>query len=99
MKYEYDDAASEALHMDVAHEVSGRAPAVRWMEARRRLNRIDDPLGRKLLKLHERCGSGTGECDSGDDSSRHVPTWGCETTALIALHFGVEYPAAPEREG
>ena len=98
MKYEYDEAASAALHMDVVHEVSGRAPVARWLEAMRRLNRIDDPLGRKLLKLHESCGSGTGECDSGDDSTRHIPDWGCATTALIAQHFGVDYPEAPEHE-
>lgn len=97
MKYEYDEAASEALHMDVVHEVSGPAPPIRWIESRRRLNRIDDPLARRLLKLHESCGSGTGECDSGDGSTRHIPDWGCETTALIAQHFDVDYPEPPDR--
>ena len=42
------------------------------------------------------CGSGDGECDSGMES---VPmagrrTWGCETTAIIAAHFGIDYRPA-----
>lgn len=53
-----------------------------------------DPLAQKLIALHRACGSGSGECDSGQDpvpvSARH--DWGCETTALIAEHFEVEYP-------
>ena len=98
MAYEYDEAANEALHMDVVHEVGGRAPVSRWIEARRRLNRIDDPLARQLLKLHEGCGSGTGECDADEASSRHVAFWGCETTSIIAQHFGIEYPEAPDHD-
>lgn len=99
MKFEYDEAASEALHTDVVHEVSGPSPVTRWVEAMRRLNVIDDPLARKLLKLHERCGSGEGQCDAGDMRTRRLPAWGCETTAAIAQHFGIEYPEAPEHQG
>jgi hypothetical protein len=96
-EYEFDDAASARSHMDVVHDAPERTPApvVRWVDAMRRLNNINDPLARQLLALHRDCGSGQGECDSDDDP---VPIaerrdWGCATTALIADHFGIEYPA------
>ena len=96
-RYEYDEEASQRLHMDVVHEVDDRpAPVARWVDAMRRLNAINDPLARQLIALHRSCGSGSGACDSGDEdgipfSARHY--WGCETTALIASHFGIEYPS------
>ena len=60
----------------------------------RRLNAITDPLARKIIELHRECGSGTGECDSGDgfDPEDRQPYWGCETTALVASHFNIEFP-------
>jgi hypothetical protein len=100
MRYEYDDDASSRLHMDVVHEAEDATPTpvARWVHAMRRLNAIDDPLARKLVRLHLDCGSGTGECDAGDD---RVPMdrrdWGCATTALIAEHFAVEYPGPKHR--
>ena len=97
-RYEYDEEASNRLHMDVVHEFDDRAaPVVRWVDAMRRLNSIDDPLVRRLLALHRDCGSGTGTCDEGFDGvpiTKRVE-WGCETTAVIAGHFGIEYPVAP----
>lgn len=95
-RYEYDEEASQRLHMDVVYEVDDRpAPVARWVDAMRALNTINDPLARQLIALHRGCGSGTGVCDSGDDgeipfSARH--DWGCETTSLIASHFQIEYP-------
>ena len=96
-RYEYDEEASAALHMDVVHEVDDSpAPVSRWVDAMRRLNAIDDPLARKLLALHRDCGSGSGVCDGEDDPEPmdRRADWGCETTQLIADHFGVEYPAS-----
>ena len=93
-RYEYDEAASEQLHVDVVHEVDDApTPVVRWAAAMRRLNAIDDPLARKILALHRDCGGGSGQCDTDDNL---VPIanrigWGCETTSLIADHFGVAY--------
>ena len=98
-RYEYDEEASERLHFDVVHEIDDRpAPVARWVDAMRRLNAIDDPLARKILALHRDCGSGAGECDSG---LGRVPMakrseWGCETTAVVAAHFGVEYPTGSD---
>ena len=64
----------------------------------RRLNAVEDPLARRILALHRDCGSGTGECDSGlDDMPMAMRAdWGCETTAVVATHFGVAYPAGAE---
>jgi hypothetical protein len=93
---EYDEEASERLQMDVVYEFDDRpAPVSRWVDAMRRLNAIDDPLARKLLALHRDCGSGTGQCDSGEDNVPMVERadWGCETTSVIATHFRVVYPA------
>lgn len=98
-RYEYDEEASQRLHMDVVHEVddSPMSPA-RWLEAQRRLNVIADPLARKLIDLHRDCGSGTGECDSGDEfeTDERLPNWGCETTALIASHFNIDFPPSDD---
>jgi hypothetical protein len=97
---EYDEEASERLHMDVVYECDDRpAPVSRWVDAIRRLNAIDDPLARTLLALHRDCGSGSGESDSGHEG---VPMakrtdWGRETTAAIATRFGVAHPASPHR--
>lgn len=96
MQYEYDEEASQALHMDVVHEVDDAPVTVeRWQESCRRLNEITDALARKVLALHEKCGTGDGQCDGGilEQSGWQFPGWPCETTALIADHFGVEYPA------
>jgi hypothetical protein len=94
--YEYDEEASERHHMDVVSEVDGTAaPVVRWVDAMRRLNTINDPLARRILALHRDCGSGSGVCDSLDEEGVPIADrrdWGCETTAVIADHFGVEYP-------
>ena len=95
MRHEYDEAASSRLHMDVAYEVDDRpTPVARWVDAMRRLNTINDPLARSLLVPHRDCGAGTGECDSNEEQVAIADRrgWGCETTALIADHFGVEYP-------
>lgn len=96
-RHEYDEEASTALHRDVVHEVDDSpTPVSRWVEAMRRLNRIDDPLARKVLALHRDCGSGSGGCDSDEDDPSQMDRragWGCETTEVIADHFGVEYPA------
>lgn len=98
-RYEYDEEASDRLHMDVVHEVDDRPTSVaRWVGAMRRLNSVNDPLARRLLSLHRDCGTGSGVCDSADDDVvpiRDRRGWGCETTELIADHFGVEYPGAP----
>jgi len=95
-RYEYDEEASAAWRMDVVHEVDDSpTPVSRWVDAMRRLNAINDPLARKLLELHRDCGSGTGVCDSVDDEPDPMDrrrNWGCETTELIASHFGIEYP-------
>lgn len=95
-KYEYDEEASELHHVDVVYEVDDTpAPVARWVDAMRRLNTIDDPLARKIVALHRDCGSGSGVCDSLDEEGEPIARrrdWGCETTALVAHHFGVEYP-------
>ena len=95
-EYEYDEEASAELHMDVVHDAPARttAPVARWVEAMRRLNGVNEPLARQLLALHRDCGSGSGECDSDRNSTpmSHRRGWGCETTTLIAHHFGIEYP-------
>jgi hypothetical protein len=93
-RHEYDEEASERLHMDVVHEIDDRpAPVARWVDAMRRLNAIDDPLARRILSLHRDCGTGSGPCDSeGDDvPMAQRADWGCETTAVIADHFRVPY--------
>lgn len=107
-RYEYDeyDEASEAWRMDVVHEVDDSpAPVSRWVDAMRRLNAIDDPLAPKLLALHRDCGSGSGVCDAAENDADPMDrrsSWGCETTRVIADHFGVESltpHAAPEFVG
>src|SRR3954453_11886723 len=101
-RYEYDEEASERLHMDVVHEVDDRpTPVARWVDAMRRLNSINDPLARRLLALHRDCGSGSGVCDSVDDESVSIGDrrgWGCETTEAIADHFGSSIRASRSGE-
>ena len=97
-RYEHDEEASRRLHMDVAYEIDDRStPVARWVDAMGRLNSIDDPLARRILALHRDCGSGSGACDTGfeDEPIACRVGWGCETTSVIADHFGVEYPAPP----
>lgn len=101
-RYEYDDEASTAAHMDVVHEVTQDTPVpvARWVEAMRRLNAIRDPLARRLVTLHRDCGSGAGVCDGSEDGSVPIAErsgWGCETMEAIADHFQVEYPTPPPR--
>lgn len=101
-RFEYDEEASAAEHMDVVYEVTDNepVPVARWVESMRRLNAIEDPLSRRLLALHRDCGSGNGACDSSDDGPVPISRrsgWGCETTEAIADHFGVEYPKPPAR--
>lgn len=61
-RFEYDEEASAAEHMDVVHEVTEDkpVPVTRCVESMRRLNVIQDPLARRLLVLHRDCGSGSG---------------------------------------
>lgn len=61
-RYQYDEEASQRLHMDVVHEIDDAEPVDphQWVEAMRRLNSIDDPLARKIVALHRDCGSGDG---------------------------------------
>jgi hypothetical protein len=85
--------------MDVVHEIDDRPTSVSaWVDAMRRLNAIEDPLACRILALHRDCGSGTGECDSDLDEMPMAmkADWGCETTAAIAMHFGVAYSAAAD---
>ena len=94
---EYDEEASAAWHMDVVHEVpeDKPVPVARWVESMRRLNAIQDPLGRRLVALHRDCGSGSGVCDDLDGEPVPISErsgWGCETIEIIAEHFGVIYP-------
>ena len=95
--FEYDEEASLAEHRDVVHEVPDTqsvSPAT-WVEAMRRLNGISDPLARRVLPLHRDCGSGMGPCDDFDDDAGGVAGrqgWGCETTEVVADHFGVAFP-------
>lgn len=92
-KYEYDEPASEAVHHDVVHEVPEPGTRDTWIEAMRRLNAIGDPLARDLIKLHQDCGSGVGECDSVDDiGDPNYDYWGCSTLATIAKHHRIDYP-------
>ncbi|MFI7588732.1 hypothetical protein ACIB24_16810 [Spongisporangium articulatum] len=97
-EYVYDEEASAALHMDVVHEVDAPPSRSTWVEAMRRLNRIEDPLARRLVRLHIDCGSGVGECDDVEEyDGESVPVgWGCETMEIIAGHFGVQYPVATD---
>lgn len=81
--------------MDVVHEVpeAKAAPSTStWLEARRRLNTIDDRLARDLVRLHSDCGTGRGACDQDEAPSERLSTWGCETTATIAQHFNIRFP-------
>jgi hypothetical protein len=97
-RYEYDEEASKLLHMDVVHEIDDRpTPVARWVDAMRRLNSINDPLARGVLALHRDCGSGSGTCAAGFDGEPIAQRvdWGCETTAVIAHYFGIEYRVAP----
>jgi hypothetical protein len=100
--FEYDEEASERLRVDVVHEIDEGAGSVgEWVDAVRRLNAINDPLARSILALHRDCGSGDGECDCDSDP---VPMaeridWGCETTALVAGHYGIEYRLPPGEQG
>lgn len=99
-RYEYDEEASAAWHMDVVHEVPDDkpVPVARWVESMRRLNAIEDPLARRVLALHRDCGSGSGVCDGLNGESVAISQrsgWGCETTEVIAQHFDVPYPARP----
>jgi hypothetical protein len=102
-RFEYDEEASAAWHMDVVHEApeDKPVPAARWVESMRRLNAIEDPLARRLLALHRDCGSGSGVCDGLDSESVPISErlgWGCETTATIAQHFEVQYPEPRTRD-
>lgn len=96
-RYVYDEESSDALHVDVVHEIDDLepVPVARWVEAMRRLNGIKDPLARKIFAIHRDCGSGTGVCDGFESDPIPISQrahWGCETTEIIAQHFGVEYP-------
>jgi hypothetical protein len=97
-RYQYDEEASERLHVDVVYEIDDTpGTQAQWVESMRRLNSIKHGLARRILALHRDCGSGTGVCDSLDDEPglwADRTDWGCETTATIAAHFGVEYARA-----
>ena len=100
-RWVYDERASEAEHMDVVHEyvLHDRSEHVAaWVQAMRRLNSIEDPLARKILALHRDCDGGIGNCDAceSEDGESVGLTWPCETTEVIAQHFGIEYPGRPD---
>ena len=100
-RYVYDEEASAALNMDIVHEGEELkpVPVARWVEAMRRLNGIHDPLARQILAIHRECGSCSGVCDGYESDPIPISGrnhWGCETTEVIAQHFGVEYPVADE---
>jgi hypothetical protein len=95
-RFEYDEQASAARHMNVVHEVQEDkpVPVARWVSSMRRLNAIQDPLARRLVALHRDCGSGSGVCDDLDGESVPISErsgWGCETIEIIAEHFDVLY--------
>ena len=87
--------------MDVVHEIDDNPGSVAvWVTAMRRLNTIEDPSARRIIALHRDCGSGQGECDADMDSvpMANRTDWGCETTSLVARHFGIDYrPPASDR--
>lgn len=57
-----------------------------WVQAMRQLNGIEDPLARKLLRLHRDCPADDGcDCDGSG-------TMLCRTTLVIAEHFGLKLP-------
>lgn len=97
-RFEYDEDASNRLHVDVVFEVEDPGPmtTARWMKAHQRLNAIADRLARDILALHRDCGTGTGPCDSDydDGPDAWIADWGCETTRIIADHFDIEFPPA-----
>ncbi|MFN8195353.1 MAG: hypothetical protein U0R80_13850 [Nocardioidaceae bacterium] len=90
-RYECSDGASLWLPA-AAPEADAGEPDPHWVEAMRRLNRIQDPFARQVLALHHECGTGRGVCDAGLPPVEPHVTWGCETTALIAHQFGVAFP-------
>ncbi len=99
-RFEYDEESSAAWHMDVVHEVpeDKPVPVARWVQSMRRLNTVEDPLGRRLVALHRDCGSGSGVCDGPDDEPVPISQrsgWGCGTTEAIAAHFNIPYPEPP----
>lgn len=96
-RFEYDEEASAAWHMDAVREVleDRPVPVARWVESMRLLNAIQDSLARRLVALHQHCGSGSGVCDGLDFESVPISErsgWGCETIETIAQHFAVQYP-------
>lgn len=97
-RYVYDEEASQRLRMDVVHESDdGPVSPAQWVEAMRRLNSVTDPLARRIVELHRDCGTGTGPCDDVDDDlADQEPFWGCDTTAIIADHFEIEFPERAE---
>lgn len=90
-----DELDAQPWIVDEVMPSSTKASTAEWLEAQRRLNRINDPLARKILALHRQCGSGVGACDPLRDELVPEPRtsgWGCETIETIALHFHVDYP-------
>ena len=72
-------------------EYDGEASARHLMAV---VHEVDDALARRILALHRECGSGTGVCDSdleGVPDAERVG-WGCETSRVIAQHFGLARP-------
>ncbi len=99
-RYEYDEDASEAEQMDVVHEIAMHHSSehmATWVEAMRRLNAVEDPLARAILALHRDCSEGIGNCDAcePEDGETVGLTWPCQTTDVIARHFGIEHPGRP----
>ncbi|GGB23283.1 hypothetical protein GCM10011492_11420 [Flexivirga endophytica] len=62
-----------------------------------RIASANGTVRRSVLALHRDCGSGSGVCDGGIEGEAMVQEadWGCETTAVVASHFGIEYPVTP----
>jgi len=59
----------------------------------RRLDAVNDPLGRVVLDLHQRVASGSSWRCEGCDASGYdweYPEWPCRTTEEVARHLGIE---------
>jgi hypothetical protein len=81
-RHQYDEEASAAWHMDVVHEVddSPHQFLSGWMQCV------------ASTRSTIRSSASSWRCTATADPVDRRSTWGCETTELIADHFGVEYP-------
>ena len=97
LRHEYDeDAAARWLLGAVVDSPLTRA---QWLESRRRLDSVTDPLARRLVGLHRMCGTGDGRCDGqdvGPEPRRSASVWGCETLDVIAQHHRLAWSRPEE---